>query len=443
MELNIFMTDHKGTWELSNYLDNLFYTQYDNDIIYYDSCTDLIVSLPKIHHGATFLKDFIIRTCQNMRESWLSTYQPTDRDYVVSVIPTLKCNFACDYCFSIPDQSSAELNNAWAMSNIERLIERKTVENIMLTFVGGGEPTQNMAGMRELYNNVSKILSDRDIRLKTGICTNLSSEHADTLWIANTFDSITVSIDGFGDNFFVNRHPKDTTSWSKLYRNLKLILSLHDDVVIRFTVTKDNIQSIGAAVKFLTSMNGRKFSILPVVPIGNNASGEFQVQNNEYVRECIKIYSEFDSPDLSFSFHGLSKSKYPSKTPCLAVSTRNLVLHPTKKIFSCHRALASNTVDEAHFLVNDEFGSSLSQKTLKICNHCICKNSCLGGCSHLRLHTTSDNKNLTHNTFLEDCKMKRFTRSSFIISEYKKRSSHTESSVFNLFDENTRLLHHQ
>src|SRR5437660_637248 len=89
----------------------------------------------------------------------------------VTVLTTLQCNFACDYCFQgdhgdynkFAAKMSLETSGrvgAW----IERELDRVTPERLVLTFFGG-EPLLNLPVMYDLAHRVHKATQMRGVEM--------------------------------------------------------------------------------------------------------------------------------------------------------------------------------------------------------------------------------------------------------------------------------------
>src|SRR5262245_48649882 len=96
----------------------------------------------------------------------------------VTVLTTLQCNFACDYCFQgdhgdynmRADKMSLETARQigrW----IEREIDRVGPEKLVLTFFGG-EPLLNLPVMYELAERMWQVTSERGLPMFVNIITN-------------------------------------------------------------------------------------------------------------------------------------------------------------------------------------------------------------------------------------------------------------------------------
>src|SRR5262249_17740133 len=96
----------------------------------------------------------------------------------VTVLTTLQCNFACDYCFQgdhgdynkFAEKMSTETAarvSAW----IERELERVRPERLVVMFFGG-EPLLNLPAMYAIAERAWAATQARDVKMATSIITN-------------------------------------------------------------------------------------------------------------------------------------------------------------------------------------------------------------------------------------------------------------------------------
>ncbi len=125
----------------------------------------------------------------------------------ITVLTTLQCNFACDYCFQgdhgdynkFADKMSMETAvkvAAW----IEREMDRVAPESVVLTFFGG-EPLLNLPVMYYLAERVHRAADSRGLPMRISIITNgllLSEEIVDRLQPLG-LRSVKITFDGDRD----------------------------------------------------------------------------------------------------------------------------------------------------------------------------------------------------------------------------------------------------
>jgi len=125
----------------------------------------------------------------------------------VTVLTTLQCNFACDYCFQgdhgdyNKHADRMSLDTAVKIGDwIERELDRVRPEKLVLTFFGG-EPLLNLPVMYELADRLWHATQDRSVDIYINIITNgllLTPEVVDRM-LPYGLNGIKITLDGDKD----------------------------------------------------------------------------------------------------------------------------------------------------------------------------------------------------------------------------------------------------
>ena len=140
-------------------------------------------------------------------DEYLSEVKSNRTELNVTVLTTLQCNFACDYCFQgdhgdynkYADRMSPETADR-AANWIEREMDRVQPERVVLTFFGG-EPLLNLPAMYALAERAWDATQARGIALYVNVITNgllLTPEVVDRL-LPYGLNGIKITLDGDRD----------------------------------------------------------------------------------------------------------------------------------------------------------------------------------------------------------------------------------------------------
>ena len=140
-------------------------------------------------------------------DAYFSSVKADRTELNVTVLTTLQCNFACDYCFQgdhgdynkFADKMTLE-TAARVAGWIEGELDRVGPERLLLTFFGG-EPLLNVPVMYDLAERMSRATANRGVRLGINIITNgllLTPEIVDRLQPFG-LHSIKITLDGDRD----------------------------------------------------------------------------------------------------------------------------------------------------------------------------------------------------------------------------------------------------
>jgi uncharacterized protein len=140
-------------------------------------------------------------------DEYLSGVKSDTSELNVTVLTTLQCNFACDYCFQgdhgdynkhadrMSLETAARLGD-W----IERELDRVHPEKLVLTFFGG-EPLLNLPAMYELADRTWRATQARDVPMYVNIITNgllLTPDVVDRM-LPYGLNGIKITLDGDKD----------------------------------------------------------------------------------------------------------------------------------------------------------------------------------------------------------------------------------------------------
>lgn len=166
----------------------------------------------------------------------------------LGVIPSNACNLQCQYCYSrsgtINTNVFIDVNNTkMAIDTIfenRRKFSSYYKRSINILFHGGGEPTYNWSGLREIAEYAREQQSKYGIRVILKLLTNgiLSDERS--LWIGSTFDEVVFSIDGMAEINDIMRPFPDGTPSTMIAMNAASIVSKLTNVGVHSVVSNES-----------------------------------------------------------------------------------------------------------------------------------------------------------------------------------------------------------
>src|SRR5258706_6861199 len=140
-------------------------------------------------------------------DTYLNEVKGDTSELNVTLLTTLQCNFACDYCFQgdhgdyNKHADRMSLETALRVGDwIERELDRVRPEKLVLTFFGG-EPLLNLPVMYELADRMWHATQARDIPIFVNIITNgllLTPEVVDRM-LPYGLNGIKITLDGDKD----------------------------------------------------------------------------------------------------------------------------------------------------------------------------------------------------------------------------------------------------
>src|SRR6266849_5357602 len=111
-------------------------------------------------------------------DDYLTGVKSSTEELNVTLLTTLQCNFACDYCFQGDHGDYNERAEKMSLATagqvgdwIERELDRVSPERLVLTFFGG-EPLLNLPVMYALAERLARATESRGVRNVVNIITN-------------------------------------------------------------------------------------------------------------------------------------------------------------------------------------------------------------------------------------------------------------------------------
>jgi uncharacterized protein len=124
---------------------------------------------------------FLVRYLASERaalESYFAAFRDDASQLRVTILTTLQCNFACDYCYQGEHAGAGRTADRMSIDTatqvaawIARRVEEVQPSRLVLTFFGG-EPLLNVAAMFEIAGRSSKHAASRGVAQSVNIITN-------------------------------------------------------------------------------------------------------------------------------------------------------------------------------------------------------------------------------------------------------------------------------
>lgn len=322
--------------------------------------------------------------------------------YALSLAIAQKCNMGCTYCYADQGDFGGPTKNMsleTALKAIDLLV-KDCPENgkAQLTFLGG-EPLINRKAIREATIYAEKIAKQKNIQINYSITTNgtLVTE-SDAEFFEEYGFSVTVSLDGIGENHDLNRPMKGGKgSYDTIIKNIQPLLSLQKkmQVSVRVTVTPENSNLPAILDEFIQmGFHGVGFS-----PLLRSSNGK-----NEMNQEQLSIMLEnMIACGLNFEKNVLAGKRYPFLNMVNALKEISKGTHrpypcgagagymgvsADEDLFACHRFVNEDIgkMGDLNKGVNSDLQNNwLSSRHVnkqEPCSQCWARYLCGGGCHH-------------------------------------------------------------
>lgn len=325
-----------------------------------------------------------------------------DRALVLTVAPTLACNFGCDYCFQGQDKPK-ETMSAEVQDAICDMVARAApdIERLHVAWYGG-EPLIRRAIVESLSDRFIALCDPHGVQYDASMVTNgyfLDAEVAGALYLRRV-RTVQVTIDGaphYHDRRRVLLSGKGT--FDRIADNLADVVDrVPVTINIRVNIDHRNADQIRDLIDYLDRRGlGRRGTLrMYFAPVEAMTQGCHVVQDLTLTK---RDYGRLEADLCRYAFdRGLAPLPYPPRFhgTCAAVRPRGMVIVPDGGIHKCWDTVsfpehAVGTI----FDVDDLEHSSAARRWLAwtpfandTCRNCKILPNCAGGCAYKFLHAT-------------------------------------------------------
>lgn len=343
----------------------------------------------------------------------------------LTIVPTLNCNFACDYCYENKEIHSLPADQGGFMSdevcdNIIKLCEKRIPENSNFSVTWyGGEPMLAKRIIGRLSKEFIRICESKKSHYHAGMITNgylLTQENIKFL-TENKVTFLQVTVDGPREVHDKRRPLKNGGgTYDRIMTNLgKIGEKLPLAVSIRINVDNRNIDNYQELLKDLISRGFRERRNMStyfghVTPFNKSCA---DISSHCMVTEQ---FSQFLVEANQYAINnGFKVSIYPNVTvgTCGAVGSAGAVIEPGGKIQNCWNTvgndrLKTGIITSSGIERNDNYikwqgWTPFSEK----CTSCQVLPVCMGGCPYksIYINRLPDNYDSTCNSWKHNLRL--------------------------------------
>jgi len=344
-----------------------------------------------------FIIDRNVNELEILKERmYLDRYGNNHGNLAVTIAPTLKCNFACPYCYEQgdkPDKMTIELQD-----RILELLEsqKDLLKSFSVTWYGG-EPLLAFDVIENLSNKFIDICRKNNIEYTASMVTNgylLNREICKKLVSDLKVNVIQITIDGMAETHDKTRilHNKNGT-FEQIIENLKDSIDLLEGIVtIRTNVNKENYLDAHRLNDFL-----QKEKLLGKI---NHYFANVRPVEDNYSDNLCFSEEEFDSINELYNKTCRIEPQYPQlkSTFCTADNMFSMVISSDGDIYKCWHDVGVKEKRIGNILVNNNYFDEMKYLRNKYrytmydptideeCKDCNILPICMGGCPEERLN---------------------------------------------------------
>lgn len=314
------------------------------------------------------------------------------KEFVITINPTLSCNFHCWYCYenhNTKKMDDCDIKNIILL--IKNLYSRKELEYILLNFFGG-EPLLCFEKVMQPIIEATKTQSSQCNKLYgVAITTNaylMTKKVIDYLKSRNTV-SVQVTIDGNEDRHNKVRHLDDRTkSYKKIISNIKYAVRQGIDIIARLNISQHTNLDVSKLLSDFDdlSLDAKKHLYFCVQKVWQSPSEVYE----EVERIISQIRREkYNCQIFNQSYHTITNT-------CYADKYQHIIVNPSGDIFGC--TATDFTEDKKEGTLNNGMinFNKLHSKRLNCspldnnaCLHCNILPICIAGCKEKQLEASN------------------------------------------------------
>lgn len=321
---------------------------------------------------------------------------PTGQPAVFSslvLLLTNQCHLRCTYCYAsageLPNDTLSEEHAYAAVDYFFTYAKEKGLENVTVTYHGGGEPTFAW----NLMKKTTQYVRTKPLKSTVTLTTNAMWSRAQREWIFANIDSIGVSMDGMPDTQDRQRPLSSGAKSSPIVmRNLAEMDRRGIQYGIRMTATAP-WESLPSDVEFICCETGSR--TIQVEPAFNVLRGQHKDPDDQqwqgFADSFIQAYEVARRHNRRLYYSG---ARPGTVTTVFCTSPFDaLVVAPRGKLVACYEITSENhplaplssfgKIEEGKVLIDDSARArlhSLFSKRRETCRDCFCYWTCAGDC---------------------------------------------------------------
>ncbi|MFZ2725509.1 MAG: TIGR04463 family radical SAM/SPASM RiPP maturase [Methylococcaceae bacterium] len=318
---------------------------------------------------------------------------------ILTIAPTLACNFACDYCFQGQDKPM-ETMGVEVQDAIVAFVEKLAPElkHVHIAWYGG-EPLLRMNIIESLSDRIMAVCAQHGLKYDAMIVTNgynLKPDVAQSL-LQRKVQSVQVTLDGNQDYHDGRRYLlSGASTFAKILKNLKAVVETPLKINIRINIDHRNGPGVHQLIDTLVEegLANKKNFRLYFAPIEAMTVGCHSIEDS-----CMSK-AEYGEMETAFYRHAFDKGlvalPYPPRFhgSCGAVRPSSFVIIPSGDIHKCWDTVTfSEHAIGSIFDVPQALHSEILARWMQwspfendACRNCKLLPNCAGACAYKFLY---------------------------------------------------------
>lgn len=277
---------------------------------------------------------FLVETEKNESDLLKEITWRTDNDdsiYILTINPTLDCNFKCWYCYEnhIPQSVMNEDMLSALRKHIKDMLEQKEIRIFVLSFFGGEPLLAFEENVKPLIDYTQNLCMEKGIQLRISFTTNgylLTRERIEQLE-NYPISSFQITLDGDRKTHDKVRKTREGNgSYNIIQAHVRLLLERHIQVTLRINYTAHNIKACAAIAEDLSTINDNEKPYLHI-----DLQHVWQDSENNIDKEVRALKKIF----YNYGLRARVPLSDHVRVPCYADKRNECVINYNGDVFKC------------------------------------------------------------------------------------------------------------
>jgi len=383
-----------------------------NEIIdedFHESMKELGFLIPEDKDELKYVRTMYWRTCH------------TKRNLNLTILPTLKCNMRCAYCYQngFEPVSMEKKCFEWIIDFISR--EIKHLEQVNISWFGG-EPLLCIDNITHFNKKLKKLCEDYSVELYISMSSNILNldEDMQLLLVESGINHIETTLAGTREKHNeLRRQTNGTNTFDAIIRNLNGIAK-HVRVIVSIDLTTTNIDTCEDLLNFMKTLKNHKniyFVFNRVESHKSNECDELCLNIDTFNSNAINLYNYC----LDIGLNICDPTNFDNKfIYCPANMMHSYTISPTGQVYTCcedynDEASVGYIGEGGNLVINNHHFNVRDPYSIPKCIDCEILPYCCGGCLNL------ESKDKTH------CPTEKDFLSDYLLIYYRKKFSKNEN----------------
>lgn len=316
-------------------------------------------------------------------------------DLFFAIAPTLRCNYACSYCFEHDRDIRSDMSDIVQDQLLDYLGKRistnHSLKRLHVTWFGG-EPLLRLDLVDFLSERIATICQRQNVAYRPALITNGRFLNDDAIAVAvrDGFQKIQISVDGTCQTYCTQKGAS-SEDYAAVIENIIHAAERSSHVLVRINVAGPNLQEAYQLTEYLLHECGLDGKIKVYLAFVNQ-EGAYSKQSA--FRHFVEQEQEFQQMFGTRYIKGSYAFKRPlaKGVSCRLSCNSNFCIGPMGELYKCEHHFGKKewvvgSIQNGIFTEKQEIFRSfqLSTAELQKCSRCDIFPICMGGCTNHRI----------------------------------------------------------